>query len=128
MSALLVGYARCSTDQQDLTAQHDAVARRGIWEIFERMPEQQAHTNAVALREDRMGAIRRFHVCHKRPRNIRRPLGALLSSWAALGPQTNEKRPLTLEDVERCLRRSGAVFRRLAGGHHPRVTRCRSSD
>lgn len=25
MSALLVGYARCSTDQQDLTAQHDAL-------------------------------------------------------------------------------------------------------
>ena len=25
MSALLVGYARCSTDQQDLTAQRDAL-------------------------------------------------------------------------------------------------------
>ena len=25
MSALLVGYARCSTDQQNLTAQHDAL-------------------------------------------------------------------------------------------------------
>jgi hypothetical protein len=46
---------------------------------------------------------------------------------AALGPQANEKRPPTLEDVERCLRRSGAVFRHLAGGHHPRVTKCRKS-
>ncbi|MDT5280931.1 MAG: hypothetical protein QOJ20_2126 [Mycobacterium sp.] len=25
MAALLIGYARCSTDQQDLTAQHDAL-------------------------------------------------------------------------------------------------------
>ena len=29
---------------------------------------------------------------------------------SALGPQTNEKRRLTLEDVERRLRRSAAVF------------------
>ncbi len=29
MSALLVGYARCSTDQQDLTAQHEALAAEG---------------------------------------------------------------------------------------------------
>jgi hypothetical protein len=50
-------------------------------------------------------------------------------SWAArdaLGPQTNGKRPLTLEDIGSRLRRSGAVFRHLDGGHHPRVTRCRS--
>jgi len=26
MAALLIGYARCSTDQQDLTAQRDALA------------------------------------------------------------------------------------------------------
>ena len=25
MAALLIGYARCSTDQQDLTAQHDGL-------------------------------------------------------------------------------------------------------
>ena len=30
MSALLVGYARCSTDQQDLTAQHDALLGLGV--------------------------------------------------------------------------------------------------
>src|SRR6476619_7839713 len=30
MSALLVGYARCSTDQQDLTAQRDALLRLGV--------------------------------------------------------------------------------------------------
>ena len=30
MSALLVGYARCSTDQQDLTAQHDALSGLGV--------------------------------------------------------------------------------------------------
>ena len=30
MSALLVGYARCSTDQQDLTAQRDALAGLGV--------------------------------------------------------------------------------------------------
>lgn len=30
MSALLVGYARCSTDQQDLTAQRDALLAMGI--------------------------------------------------------------------------------------------------
>lgn len=30
MSALLVGYARCSTDQQDLTAQHDGLIRLGV--------------------------------------------------------------------------------------------------
>ena len=30
MSALLVGYARCSTDQQDLTAQRNALARLGV--------------------------------------------------------------------------------------------------
>ena len=29
MSALLDGYARCSTDQQDLTAQRDALLRLG---------------------------------------------------------------------------------------------------
>lgn len=29
MSALLVGYARCSTDQQDLTAQRDGLLRLG---------------------------------------------------------------------------------------------------
>jgi DNA invertase Pin-like site-specific DNA recombinase len=30
MSALLVGYARCSTDSQDLTAQRDALAALGV--------------------------------------------------------------------------------------------------
>jgi len=30
MSALLVGYARCSTDQQDLTAQRDALTALGV--------------------------------------------------------------------------------------------------
>lgn len=30
MSALLVGYARCSTDQQDLTAQCEGLARLGV--------------------------------------------------------------------------------------------------
>ena len=30
MSALLVGYARCSTDQQDLTAQRDALLALGV--------------------------------------------------------------------------------------------------
>jgi len=30
MSALLVGYARCSTDQQDLTAQRDGLLRLGV--------------------------------------------------------------------------------------------------
>jgi len=30
MSALLVGYARCSTDQQDLTAQRDGLLNLGV--------------------------------------------------------------------------------------------------
>ena len=30
MSALLVGCARCSTDQQDLTAQHDGLLDLGV--------------------------------------------------------------------------------------------------
>jgi DNA invertase Pin-like site-specific DNA recombinase len=30
MSALLVGYARCSTDQQDLTAQRDSLVGLGV--------------------------------------------------------------------------------------------------
>ena len=30
MSALLVGYARCSTDQQDLTAQRDGLLAMGV--------------------------------------------------------------------------------------------------
>ena len=30
MSALFVGYARCSTDQQDLTAQRDALLNLGV--------------------------------------------------------------------------------------------------
>ncbi len=30
MSALLVGYARCSTDTQDLTAQRDGLANLGV--------------------------------------------------------------------------------------------------
>ncbi len=30
MSALLVGYARCSTDAQDLTAQRDGLAALGV--------------------------------------------------------------------------------------------------
>jgi hypothetical protein len=30
MSALLVGYARCSTDQQDVTAQRDALVGLGV--------------------------------------------------------------------------------------------------
>jgi DNA invertase Pin-like site-specific DNA recombinase len=30
MSALFVGYARCSTDQQDLTAQRDALLDLGV--------------------------------------------------------------------------------------------------
>ena len=30
MTALLVGYARCSTDQQDLTAQRDGLAVLGV--------------------------------------------------------------------------------------------------
>lgn len=30
MSAPLVGYARCSTDMQDLTAQRDGLSRLGV--------------------------------------------------------------------------------------------------
>jgi len=30
MAALLIGYARCSTDQQDLTAQHDGLRSLGV--------------------------------------------------------------------------------------------------
>ncbi len=30
MAALLIGYARCSTDQQDLTAQHDGLITLGV--------------------------------------------------------------------------------------------------
>lgn len=30
MAALLIGYARCSTDQQDPTAQRDALAALGV--------------------------------------------------------------------------------------------------
>jgi DNA invertase Pin-like site-specific DNA recombinase len=30
MTALLIGYARCSTDQQDLTAQRDGLTRLGV--------------------------------------------------------------------------------------------------
>jgi DNA invertase Pin-like site-specific DNA recombinase len=30
MVALLIGYARCSTDQQDLTAQRDGLAALGV--------------------------------------------------------------------------------------------------
>ena len=30
MAALLIGYARCSTDQQDLTAQRDGLAPLGV--------------------------------------------------------------------------------------------------
>jgi DNA invertase Pin-like site-specific DNA recombinase len=30
MAALLVGYGRCSTDQQDLTAQRDGLAALGV--------------------------------------------------------------------------------------------------
>ena len=30
MAALLIGYARCSADQQDLTAQHDGLTALGV--------------------------------------------------------------------------------------------------
>ena len=30
MSALLIGYARCSTEEQDLTAQRDGLANLGV--------------------------------------------------------------------------------------------------
>ena len=30
MAALLIGYARCSTDQQDLTAQRDGLSALGV--------------------------------------------------------------------------------------------------
>jgi DNA invertase Pin-like site-specific DNA recombinase len=30
MAALLIGYARCSTDQQDLTAQRDGLTSLGV--------------------------------------------------------------------------------------------------
>src|SRR6476661_8116382 len=30
MAALLIGYARCSTDQQDITAQHDGLIALGV--------------------------------------------------------------------------------------------------
>src|SRR5258708_27620610 len=30
MAALLIGYARCSTDRQDLTAQHDGLTALGV--------------------------------------------------------------------------------------------------
>jgi len=30
MAALLIGYARCSTDEQDLTAQRDGLAALGV--------------------------------------------------------------------------------------------------
>jgi DNA invertase Pin-like site-specific DNA recombinase len=32
MSGTLIGYARCSTDKQDLTAQHDRLAELGVTE------------------------------------------------------------------------------------------------
>lgn len=34
-------------------------------------------------------------------------MDAFARSGDTVGPQANEKRPLTTEDVERCLRRSG---------------------
>src|SRR4051812_13118108 len=37
MSALLVGYARCSTDQQDLTAQRDGLLGLGVEAEAERV-------------------------------------------------------------------------------------------
>jgi len=55
MSALLVGYARCSTDQQDLTAQRDALLglnRPGVsgdsdpWEGWSHVREQVTEVSA----------------------------------------------------------------------------------
>lgn len=48
MAALLIGYARCFTDQQDLTAQRDGLLgpRRGGW-----------HTSRVAT-NDRHSPVR----------------------------------------------------------------------
>jgi DNA invertase Pin-like site-specific DNA recombinase len=43
MAALLIGYARCSTDQQDLTAQRDGLTALGV-------ADRRAATQSRAVR------------------------------------------------------------------------------
>ena len=47
MSALLVGYARCSTDQQDLTAQRDGLLALGV-------DAERIYVGFVCQREERL--------------------------------------------------------------------------
>ncbi len=54
MSALLVGYARCSTDQQDLTAQRDGLVALGV--EAERIHVDDGLTRRCDLDLRRMGS------------------------------------------------------------------------
>ena len=49
MSALLVGYARCSTDQQDLIAQRDALLGLGMPKLSRLMTAGSADSCSATL-------------------------------------------------------------------------------
>jgi hypothetical protein len=62
--------------RQDLAAEPWRIVRACQWAISCRTPSEGSAQYAYGVR-----------------------VSAIIAAWAALGPQTNEKRPLTLEDV-----------------------------
>ena len=67
MAALLIGYARCSTDHQDLNAQRDALPARGVSLSWKRlwMPSRD---NGRFMRRTMPGEL---HLLHQGKRTLR---------------------------------------------------------
>ena len=88
MSALLVGYARCSTNQQDLTAQRDALLGLGV--EAERIYVDHGLTGT---NRERPGLREALAACRAGDTLVVTKLDRLASLYRMLGPSPTSSPP-----------------------------------